>query len=126
MQSQIDLRRRKTAAIKQYVHVATHSCHSLSQTPDRLRLFAHRKCASITAQLATLQAQTLKAANSSASSSNPARPAAASSSVSDKSQRHPRLEDSSLSSAADAAATAAQEALDIFAKLRARAADAVV
>ncbi|TKA51781.1 hypothetical protein B0A53_05467 [Rhodotorula sp. CCFEE 5036] len=76
MQSQIDLRRRKTAAIKH-----------------------------ITAQLAALQAQTAEAAN--------ARPPPKS---------HDRLDPSP----AEAAATAAQEALDIFAKLRARAADTVV
>ncbi|KWU44371.1 MED7-domain-containing protein [Rhodotorula sp. JG-1b] len=78
MQSQIDLRRRKTAAIK-------------------------RKCAGITAQLAALQTRTLEAAN--------AQPPLKS---------HPRLDPSP----AEAAATAAQETLDIFAKLRARAAAA--
>lgn len=74
---------------------------SLSTTESCRR----RKCASITAQLAALQAQTAEAAN--------ARPPPKS---------HHRLDPSP----AEAAATAAQEALDIFAKLRARAADTVV
>ncbi|GAA5989979.1 hypothetical protein JCM10908_002406 [Rhodotorula pacifica] len=74
MQSQIDLRKRKTAAIKQ-------------------------RCADITAKLATLQSETVKAAHV-----TPAKQAN-------------RLDPSP----AEAAATAAQEALDIFAKLRQRA-----
>ncbi|BGP58149.1 hypothetical protein JCM8202_006149 [Rhodotorula sphaerocarpa] len=75
MQSQIDLRRRKTAAIKQ-------------------------KCAEVTATLATLQSETRAAATSPepASKLPPVPP-----------------------SAADSAAHAAQEALDIFSRLRARA-----